>query len=249
MREIIAVKGKPLAIGYEGENEAVRLCFPIAVEWQKLYGDGTFTILMQRPTEENSYPKVTTVDGNNVFCVIDSADVSILGMGAVIIRYHVGGTIAKSEIYSTRIRGSIGAEGETPEPYQAWVDEVLSASANVGEAVERAENARDAAVSAKEASDDNRRITASLADIARLSASGAEQSADDAEQSADSAEASAKRAEEAAESITPTDVRINGTSITSGGVADITNMLTTDTEQTVTEKRHLLHMELHSHQK
>lgn len=128
MRKIIVGNGI-IPLGIRGENLATQVLFPCVKKWKDLYGEGTFALLYKRPNEDYSYACVVTTDEENVVWNITSTEVGIAGSGLCELQYIVNETIAKTVTYSTSVFNSIAPQGETPpEPWQAWVDEVLQAA-------------------------------------------------------------------------------------------------------------------------
>ena len=82
MRIIQANKNKPIALGFQGENDAVTVQFDVK-GWADLYGAGYFTLLNQRPTESVGYPCTVTVADEVVSWVVSYTDVFIEGTGHV----------------------------------------------------------------------------------------------------------------------------------------------------------------------
>lgn len=131
MRIVQAKKNKPIYIGWQGENEVVTVQFDVS-GWSELYGNGTFTLINQRPTETVGYPCTVTVADDVVSWVVKDVDVFIEGNGHVQLTYTVNGQIAKSIQYFTFIQRSINV-GEIPDPLPDWfaevqaeIDEILS---------------------------------------------------------------------------------------------------------------------------
>lgn len=123
MRTIHANKNKPLIIGFQGENDAVTVQFNVS-GWKDLYGEGTFSLLNQRPSETIGYPCTVTEEDNVVSWVVKEVDVFKEGTGRVQLTYTVGETLAKSEQFFTIVRNSINV-GDVPEPYPDWYYEVM----------------------------------------------------------------------------------------------------------------------------
>ena len=122
MRIVQAKRNKPIYIGWQGENEVVTVQFDVS-GWSDLYGNGTLTLINQRPTETVGYPCTVTVADNIVSWVVKAVDVFIEGNGHVQLTYTVNGQIAKSIQYFTFIQRSINV-GEIPDPLPDWFAEV-----------------------------------------------------------------------------------------------------------------------------
>jgi hypothetical protein len=129
MRVIQARKNKTLAIGFQGENDAVKVEFDVT-GWSDLYGAGTFIVMNQRPTENYGYPCNITTDGNKVTWTVSNADVYYQGNGRLQLVYTVNQVVAKSEQFFTRIDNAIGS-GPVPDPAPDWVWEVREAIATI----------------------------------------------------------------------------------------------------------------------
>lgn len=128
---------KPLVLGRMGENIAVTLQFPIK-KWREEFGNGTFSLLHQRNGDEAPYPVVITEDENMVYWTVTASDVQKKGFGRAELIYIVGDLIAKSEIFTTSTGEALGQQTTPPEPWEAWVNQVLAAGAAAEEAMTHA---------------------------------------------------------------------------------------------------------------
>ncbi len=127
---------KTIPLGRQGENLANTIEFDRR-EWVERYGVGTFQLLAKRAGDPAPYPVSISQELGVVTWQVTSADTAREGYGAAELYYYVGDVLAKSEIWQTRVLPSLGHAGdEPPEPYQSWVDEVLTAAQSVEEAVE-----------------------------------------------------------------------------------------------------------------
>lgn len=143
---ITLAASQAIELGRQGENEVNKVVFPVR-GWKELYGDGSFALIHQRPTDNDPYPCTTTLNGTFVEWIIESADVAIVGRGKCELRYIDGnGARVKSVVYDTIIRDSLGNNSlEPPEPWESWVDEVTDAGTAAIAAAEDAEDYKDAA--------------------------------------------------------------------------------------------------------
>lgn len=140
MRIIQALPNKLLKIGFQGENDALAVTFDVD-GWADLYGQGTFALMNQRPTETTGYPCEVTLDGDTVTWVVSNPDVAIPGNGRVQLTYTVGSVIAKSIQFCTEIYRSIGS-GDVPPPVPDWVWQVRDEIAQIEGQVQVATNAQ-----------------------------------------------------------------------------------------------------------
>lgn len=129
MRTIQAKKNKVIPLGFQGENNVVTVQFDVS-GWRDLYGNGTFTLMNQRPTEGFGYPCAVTVENEVVSWVIKSADVYIEGNGLCQLTYTVNNAIAKSVQFITSVRKSVGV-GDVPDPVPDWVQEIQEAISTI----------------------------------------------------------------------------------------------------------------------
>ena len=117
-------------IGIQGENKARTNIFDIT-EFVENFGEGTLSILHQRPEEDYAYPVSFIIDGHNAIWKANNADLEIAGHGKLILQYQVGEVIVKTLIFVTVIHKSIGDESDVPEPIEPWVNEVIEAKESI----------------------------------------------------------------------------------------------------------------------
>lgn len=122
MRVVTAKKNKIIPLGFQGEHDVTTVQFDVS-GWADLYGEGTFSLMNQRPTETTGYPCTITEEDEVVSWVVDNNDVFIEGEGRVQLTYTVGQNIAKSIVFLTRVLKSIGV-GEVPDPAPDWMEEM-----------------------------------------------------------------------------------------------------------------------------
>lgn len=125
-----------IPLGRQGENEATEIIFDCSA-LAALYGEGAADVLHRRPGDEAPYPCAITQEGNTVRWVITSPDVARRGAGQAELRWYVEDTLAKSVLYSTTIRGALACGEAPPEPWKAWVDQVLEAVRTGGASAEQ----------------------------------------------------------------------------------------------------------------
>ena len=124
MRTVYAQKNKKIILGRQGEDRAVRVVWPgIVSDWSSLYGDGSFQLSVRRFGDENAYPVVVEVNGDDVRFTVTSAETAIAGIGKCELTYIANGTIAKSATWETVVLNSLtGQEPSEPpeEPAKSW---------------------------------------------------------------------------------------------------------------------------------
>ena len=208
-----------IKLGRRGENQARKVVFDVLGKWREGYGEGVTSLIVQRNGDAQPYPVTLTEEDGALVWLVSSADTAVAGEGAAELRYTVGDTIVKSQIYKTRVRETLEDSGETPPPaYQSWVDEVLQAAAEVQGTKEYADNAKVSADAAAEsaakaastadgindkvaAADASAKAAASSAAAAAESVTGIDEKVQAAQTAADNAaksETAAKNAQTAA---------------------------------------------------
>ena len=124
MRTVYAQKNKKIILGRQGEDKAVRVVWPgIVSDWSSLYGDGSFQLSVRRFGDENAYPVVVEVNGDDIRFTVTSAETAIAGNGKCELTYIANGTVAKSATWETVVLNSL--TGQTPseppeEPAKSW---------------------------------------------------------------------------------------------------------------------------------
>lgn len=127
-----------IKLGRRGENQARKVVFDVLRKWREGYGEGVASLIVQRNGDAQPYPVTLTEEDGALVWLVSSVDTAVAGEGAAELRYTVGNTIVKSQIYKTRVRETLEDSGETPPPaYQSWVDEVLQAAADAETAVSK----------------------------------------------------------------------------------------------------------------
>lgn len=127
-----------IKLGRRGENQARKVVFDVLRKWREGYGEGVASLIVQRNGDAQPYPVTVTEDDGALVWLVSNVDTAVAGEGAAELRYTVGDTIVKSQIYKTRVRETLEDSGETPPPaYQSWVDEVLQAAADAETAVSK----------------------------------------------------------------------------------------------------------------
>lgn len=118
-------------LGKQGENLARTIEIDVSsmlAQWP----NATFSILVKRKGDAEPYLSVCSRSGNLVRWPITSVETEVSGNGQMELRCTSGTVIAKSYVATIKVAASIsGTATETPEPSQAWVDDVLAAADEV----------------------------------------------------------------------------------------------------------------------
>ena len=137
MRTVYAQKNKKIILGRQGEDKAVRVVWPgIVSDWSSLYGDGSFQLSVRRFGDENAYPVVVEVNGDDIRFTVTSAETAIAGNGKCELTYIANGTIAKSATWETVVLNSL--TGQTPseppeEPAKSWFTAIQGQIGNLAD--------------------------------------------------------------------------------------------------------------------
>lgn len=124
-----------IAIGRRGETEVTEIVFDVS-QLISTYGNGTAVLMAKRPIDTTAYPVAVVQDGNTVTWTVTDTDTSYKGQGECELFWYVGDALAKSVVFSTVILRDIGdTTGEAPDPYETWLDTLVSAGAEVSEAI------------------------------------------------------------------------------------------------------------------
>lgn len=159
-------KSSDIQLGRQGENKTKEIVFDCSA-FATLYGEGAADVIHRRPGEKAPYPCAITQEGNTVHWVITSADVARCGTGQAEIRWYVEDTLAKSTLYSTHIRGALDCGEEPPEPWESWVDQVLTAASTIKADAETAKENLDSSIASAETAKTNLESATSTANTAR----------------------------------------------------------------------------------
>lgn len=120
-----------LYLGRQGENNVKEILFDLSYLKQE-FGDGSVSLVMQRPTDSEPYPvALDIVDGSAVWTV-SNVDTSVDGIGKAQVTYTINEQIKKSVIYKTKVLPSLKPESETPpDAYENWLDTLGNLSGQI----------------------------------------------------------------------------------------------------------------------
>ena len=110
MRTIHAKCNAAIPLGRVGENDAAVVVFDVS-RWAETYGDGTFELVNLRSGETDGYYCDIEQIENEVRWTVKSTDLTNVGYGKCELIYTVGGTVAKSVIFSTVVLASLTGNG------------------------------------------------------------------------------------------------------------------------------------------
>lgn len=120
----------PISIGHKAEKGVEAIEFDLTA-WVETYGSGTATIIMRRWGDEIPYPVALELDENNkATWTLSDIDTAKAGMAYAQVSYIVGDEVVKkSDIYTFRVMDSLTGEGEPPEAYDSWLENLTHLAA------------------------------------------------------------------------------------------------------------------------
>lgn len=139
MRYVTVTAGSVIDLGYQYDNEATTIIFPVGIvkPITDLYGTtGTFSIWYRRSGEADGYPigspLVTFENQEYISWLLTEAELAIPGSAQVQLRYVVDEVCVMSQIFGGSVADSVDVGDEVPEPMEAWADAIVEAAATVG---------------------------------------------------------------------------------------------------------------------
>lgn len=192
---------EPVIIGRARENKVTRIDFDLS-GWITAFGAGTVALSVQRQIDAEPYPVAIAI-GQGGIASWEITDTETVKTGHIKaqLTYYVGTKRKKSNIYVLSVRESLAENGESPDPYESWLEVLQELTA---ETAANAESARQSAASAGQSASDAEQSmqeaqgyandASASARNAETSATNAEASALDAEHYADLAAQHAERA-------------------------------------------------------
>ena len=125
-----AIMQLPISIGHKAEKGVEAIEFDVTA-WVETYGSGTLTVIMRRWGDTIPYPIVLEIDENNkATWTLSDIDTAKAGMAYAQLSYIVGDEVVKkSDIYTFRVMDSLTGEGEPPEAYESWLENLTHLAA------------------------------------------------------------------------------------------------------------------------
>lgn len=124
MKTVQATKVGRALIGHSGENEVVRVQFPLD-EFEAEFPNGRASLYVQRFGDKDAYPAVIDIEGTSAYWTITSADSAKPGHVRCELQWIVNDIIVKSDIYGFYLLKAIDVGQEPPdEPTKRWTDRI-----------------------------------------------------------------------------------------------------------------------------
>ena len=134
MITVNASRREPICLRHQGENDAMRVAFPISA-FEADWPGGTPLLLVQRPRssrDAEAYPVALSVDGHTAYWTVSASDVEYSGYGKAQLQWRVEDVLVKSCIYDTVCVPSLHAGVEPPdEPSKRWFDAIQAQIGNL----------------------------------------------------------------------------------------------------------------------
>lgn len=148
MITINASRREPICLRHQGENDAMRVAFPLSA-FEADWPGGTPLLLVQRPRssmDAEAYPVALSVDGHTAYWTVSASDVEYSGYGKAQLQWRVEDVLVKSCIYDTVCVPSLHAGAEPPDaPSKRWFDAI---QAQIGDLSKLTTKAKDNLVAA-----------------------------------------------------------------------------------------------------
>lgn len=148
MITINASRREPICLRHQGENDAMRVAFPLSA-FEADWPGGTPLLLVQRPRSSRdveAYPVALSVDGHTAYWTVGASDVEHSGYGKAQLQWRVEDVLVKSCIYDTVCVPSLHAGAEPPDaPSKRWFDAI---QAQIGDLSKLTTKAKDNLVAA-----------------------------------------------------------------------------------------------------
>jgi hypothetical protein len=136
MITVNASRREPICLRHQGENDAMRVAFPISA-FETDWPGGTPLLLVQRPRssrDAEAYPVALSVDGHTAYWTVSASDVEYSGYGKAQLQWRVEDILVKSCIYDTVCVPSLHAGAEPPdEPSKRWFDAIQAQIGNLAD--------------------------------------------------------------------------------------------------------------------
>lgn len=145
MNSVKAKEGFIINLGTNGENLATQIQFDYVQCFREKYGNGVFQLSHQRKGDTAPYAVDVETNETSVLWNVRAEDVAKVGVGECQLSYFVNNVIAKTIIFSTKVERSLGQNGESPDPWESYHDDIMRAGA---EAKASAQEIEDLTVSA-----------------------------------------------------------------------------------------------------
>lgn len=187
-----------LSIGYRDEYGARPVAFDFSA-WATEYGAGVLQLLLQRPGEKEPFPVLLDIDGTTATWTPDEVATKNEGQGRAQLLYTREGLQVRDAVFTVLIAPSLGASGDPPEPYEDWLQRLLTIAAEAQQSAIDAAGSAEAAGTSAGAAAGNAGAAAQSALDAEAAKTGAEAAATAAGNSAALARGKAAEAAQAAQ--------------------------------------------------
>lgn len=133
-------KPEYLGLGIRAENIVHAWVFDVTYFIDR-YGDGTPVLYNKGAGDMVAYPCLIERSENLVTWILRDVDLAYKGVGECEIFWLVGEGIAKTEVYKTVTIKDIGIQGDLPDPWSDYLDEMAQLALQTKNDADRAEAA------------------------------------------------------------------------------------------------------------
>lgn len=120
-----------LYLGRQGENNVKEISFDFS-GLKNEFGDGTISLVVQRPTDSEPYPVALDIVDESAVWTVSNVDTSVEGIGKAQVTYTVDDQVKKSVIYKTKVLPSLKPESEMPpDAFENYLDTLGNLSGQI----------------------------------------------------------------------------------------------------------------------
>lgn len=126
MKELNASPGRPIQIGYEGEDKVTKIVFRYDSEWLS-HGNGVFKVRVLRHGDTEAYNATEVIDdreGMTLTMTVTDIELSVKGHGEMQVVYIGADFVKKSPVYRYNVSRAIDSEIVNP-PQGSIINEIL----------------------------------------------------------------------------------------------------------------------------
>lgn len=129
MKIVKACDCQIISLGRIGENLYTHVAFDVS-KWLEEYPDASITLLNQRPGDPAAYPvnpAYFVIENGVAVWTVQNSELAVEGEGRCELIAINSDTVMKSHIYQTKIFTALDGNGNPPEPWESWVEQVILA--------------------------------------------------------------------------------------------------------------------------
>lgn len=128
-----------IPLGVQTDGNVTEVAFDLTPLIEQA-GDGEAVVFHKRPVDADAYPCVAVREGDLLIWQISSSDTAIAGNGLVKVVLTNGDKVANTNLMQTLVAKTMAEGEDVPEPYEAWVNQVIQAATDATDAKEELES-------------------------------------------------------------------------------------------------------------